>query len=193
MGAGSASARQVAPVEPRLTGGAEIALLSLYYDCDGVEQLVALWSESYRQPGGYKSVLDSLEAAGLVQRHGLRHGARPTASAQIDARMQGLIEAIQRPVALSGDDADLLVGVAACGALNLGSSDYDLARHRIISLGEVGQLTRFIQLFCERKGIGSTAALADALLPLGRDSTVDPAAMTAAMAANLGGLGGLPH
>ena len=183
---------QAACVEPCLTVGEEIALLSLGYDRHAIEPLVALWTEGHGQSGGYESVLASLEAAGLVQRRGLRHRAAPTGNAQIDARTQRLLRVMQRPAALSGDDADLLVGVAACRALKFGASDYDLARHRIISLGEVSQLTPFIQLFCERNGIGSTSDLADALLPLGSESTGNPAAVTAAMAANLGGLGGHP-
>ena len=190
-GSGAANAGTPAPIEPHLTVGEEMVLLALHYKGHGVEEAVQLWYTAYEQPGGYREAVASLEAAGLVERHGLLHHAAPTANAQIDARTQRLVHVIQAPAALSEEDGDLLVGLAASGALVLGATDRLLARNRMASLGQDGPLSLFVKLFSECNGITSPAALADAVLPLDGGGKGNPAATTAAIASNLTGGGGL--
>src|SRR5579863_7595623 len=111
----AADGGKLGPIEPRVTVGEEIILLALHHKSNAAEEVAGLWFTAYEQPGGYREAIAALEAAGLVERHGLMHHPQPTANAQIDARTQRLVRAIQSAAALADEDADLLVGVAACG------------------------------------------------------------------------------
>ena len=108
--------------------------------------------------------MESLEHACLITRKGLMRHALATDAARVNQRWRRVLPLIRSVAELAADDADLLVGLAAAGALRLTTDDHLRAHHRIGSLGNK-RPTRFIELVYECFNARTGSALAEALLP----------------------------
>jgi hypothetical protein len=168
---------EVAPrVEPELSLGEELVLLSVDSERHRISSLVDLSRAAYGQPRGYSEAVAALEEMGLVAKSGLRHHLATTDTARVKERRLRLLQVIRSPADPTDEDADLLVGLAAGTELKLHAGDHLRARHHISALGHQRPLTRFVELVAENVNAGSMSALAEKLLPpeLSFEGSFDP-------------------
>jgi hypothetical protein len=158
-------------IERQLPLWEELVLLSLDPKGQPLASVLDTCRRAYGQPDGERAVLASLEQGGMVTiaHHGLTRRPVATDQAQVIARRHRVMHMIRSQDPLTDENGDLLVGLAASGALQLQQSDHLRARHRIASLGQRGPLTAFVQRLCDDRDLRSATPLAEQLLPAQND------------------------
>jgi hypothetical protein len=120
-------------------------------------------------PADYKAAIQALEHRGMLRRSGPVRTRTATSQARLAARQERVLALVRQPAAPVGEDAELLVLLAAAQALAVpGPADHMRAHLRIRSIGQKEAVPSAVSLLAASLGAGSMAELADRLLPAQR-------------------------
>jgi hypothetical protein len=168
-----------APVEPALTVCEEVVLLSLDASRGRVRDAVRVCASAHPEgPQDYHAAVHALQERGMLKREGTLRSLCASAEARIEERKRRILAVIHRAVAPVGSDAELLVLLAACRALQVPNrADHMRAHARVASIGQTGEVPAAVCVLCAHLGVASMTELADVLLPASidlHDANFDP-------------------
>jgi hypothetical protein len=152
-------------IAPTLTLAEQLVLMATNVPRHQVAGIVALCGEAHGAPRNYKDTARSLERAGLITQIATNRRLAPTEAARIRERWTRVLRVVRDTATPATEDADLLLGLAASGALTIGQSDRMRARHHMTSLTTGDRhLTPFARVVCDYFGHNSVSSLAEVLL-----------------------------
>jgi hypothetical protein len=149
-----------APVEPPLWLVEELVLLALDGHAQRVRAVAKIAARAYpRGPRNHHAAVERLEHKGLLARR------TATPAAHLPARRARLLAVIERPAPPAGRDAELLVFLAAMGALPVDKdAQRRQARQRLVSIREPPPAVRTL---VDEFAVTTLEEYADKVLPTG--------------------------
>ena len=162
------------PIKPLLRLVEEVVLLSL--DCSWIRKhnVARIAAGGGRHgPGDYNEAVTSLVRRGMLTHVGPLRKLEATNNGKLPARQARVTSIIRRPVPPEGADAELLVLLAAAGALALTTDDHLRAHTRVASIGHGIPVPPVIVALADELGTSTMTELADRLLPASREDLRD--------------------
>jgi hypothetical protein len=163
------------PVKPLIGLVEEVVLLSLGASRVRAHHVARIAASAH--PGGagdLHAAVAALEDRKMLTHEGVLRTLVPTAAAKVPARLARVAAIVRCPEPPTGEDAELLVLLAAARALEVEHPDDHMRAHaRIASIGEKSAIPPAVAALAEELGTPTMTELADRLLKALREDFKD--------------------